>query len=307
MMFNLTRVVVRFLRRDLIVIWFIIEINIFTFVILMIVEIRKTSISNRLKYFLYQALASVLFLYCVRYHRHSLRFLASMIIVTKIGMAPFHFWFMRISKNINIGLFFWISTIQKFIPLFIFRRVGFSRGYLLAVLRISLTLSVVNLLVQVKLLGVLASSRVFANNWLIGASLARVQTSVKFMIVYMAVQSSVALMTYMCRINSLSNLNPGNRRRQALYLFMSLLLLGGMPPRPLFFIKLEVVLVLIDINMLYLVRGLLVASRIRFYGYININIFKTCLGVRRLFIKQLYSSHYGPVVLLGIGYVVIFL
>ena len=82
------------------------EVNIFTFVIIMMVDIRKKSIGNRLKYFLYQAIASVLFLYSVSHYSRRLTFLTGAIVVMKIGLAPFHFWFISIRKNLNLGLFF---------------------------------------------------------------------------------------------------------------------------------------------------------------------------------------------------------
>ena len=57
-----------------------------------------------------------------------------------------------------------MSTIQKVIPLLILRYIVLPSQLLSLILGVRLIRSVVNLLVQVKIVGVLASSRVFANN-----------------------------------------------------------------------------------------------------------------------------------------------
>lgn len=126
--------------------------------------------------------------------------------------------------------------------------------------------------------------------------------SIKFIVVYISLQCSAVLIIWLTGANSVTNIIPGLRVSQSLFMFMILLILGGMPPSPLFFAKLDLLLTLSDLNIIYLSVGLLLSSRVRFYGYININIFKACLGARSLYISPSSSIHYSVIFTLLVRY-----
>ena len=101
----------------------------------------------------------------------------------------------------------------------------------------------------------------------------------KFLTVYGILLYIVMLLEVNSSLFSLSEGSMSLRRRK-IELFFIMLFLGGLPPSPLFFIKLEVLLILVAFGRLSLVCIILLCSRVTFYGYININIIKLCLERR---------------------------
>jgi len=241
-------------------------------------NLRKKSASLRLKYFVFQALCSVFILFALTI-KFSCLILITLLLI-KIGLAPFHLWFISISKHVRRSIFIWIGIIQKLVPIFILSSVFKINLFLMLIMVIRMLISSLNILLQIKLIGVLAGSRVFRRNWLVLRCGADLGITIKFLIIYRLLLFVVLTLheggfirwvrTY-CH-----NISPYIKGE----LFIILLILGGLPPSPLFFIKLEVLFRLINLNLLLLSSLLLLCSRISFYGYININITKLSLDSR---------------------------
>ena len=102
-------------------IWVALELNILAF--LPIISNQGVwAFENTIKYFLVQSVASIIFLSS----RIMINFLPSYFsdvgtvsILLKLGAAPLHGWFISILKTCSLTVLFFLSTIQKILPLLV--------------------------------------------------------------------------------------------------------------------------------------------------------------------------------------------
>nr|QBG38690.1 NADH dehydrogenase subunit 2 [Acropyga silvestrii] len=112
-----------FFFHDLLMIWFIMEINNFLFICYLCMKLNNKKII--FLYYIIQIIASLLmimplifnnfFLYNINFLM--INFYFSMMI--KLGIPPFHLWMPSISMYMNWNIIFILLTFQKFIPLYI--------------------------------------------------------------------------------------------------------------------------------------------------------------------------------------------
>ena len=87
-----------------------------------------------------------------------MHFIIITLLLIKIGLAPFHLWFISISKHVRRSIFIWIGIIQKLVPIFILSSVFKINLFLMLIMVIRMLISSLNILLQIKLIGVLAGS-----------------------------------------------------------------------------------------------------------------------------------------------------
>jgi len=106
------------------------ELNIIVFIPLLRGGGTLYALENSLKYFLIQRVASVWFLWTSALSTFLAQGLGSFVgvlaIMIKLGMAPFHGWFISVVSNVSFGLIFSLSTLQKVIPLLVLRLLPLS-------------------------------------------------------------------------------------------------------------------------------------------------------------------------------------
>ena len=101
---------------SLILLWFSIEINLFRFIILIL--LNETKIWLTVKYFLIQGFGSIVIILNIvlKIQEFSWYFL-TFGVVLKLGIAPIHFWFIYLFNNTSSLIAFILRTSQKIIPL----------------------------------------------------------------------------------------------------------------------------------------------------------------------------------------------
>lgn len=110
------------------------ELNILCFIpfIRIPVKFRK---ERRLKYFLVQTFGSYILLFRGRFligEEIKLRLSLSLALILKRGIAPLHYWFPKVSEELEWEQYFFLRTLQKVAPLvLLFYVVGDSKGFVL--------------------------------------------------------------------------------------------------------------------------------------------------------------------------------
>merc|ERR1712037_441713 len=108
-------------------------------------------IENSIKYFLIQRIASIIYIICVLICLIKYNFILETFMITrmmiKLGAAPFHGWFLSLSKSVRLFVLLLISTIQKIIPVLIVRSLNLFNSIMLLRLIKILALSGINNLV----------------------------------------------------------------------------------------------------------------------------------------------------------------
>lgn len=118
------RLIIFFSSNSWLSIWISLEVNLFSFIplILTISEINKEKSS--IIYFLNQTISSRILLICsiliiLNQQKNFVSLIIIFIMILKIGLFPFHMWVISIIENINWKLIFLLTTIQKIIPIII--------------------------------------------------------------------------------------------------------------------------------------------------------------------------------------------
>ena len=125
-------------------IWIGIEIRILRFLLILMFSDLYQEHNNTVKYFLFQSIASIILLLSLSL-LGELKVLGTTIIMIKLGIAPFHLWFISLINKVRIVNLIWLTVIQKIIPLRLIVVIKGS-GRLITLLISSFFLSVVRVL-----------------------------------------------------------------------------------------------------------------------------------------------------------------
>lgn len=280
--------------RNWLYVWVGLEVNLLSFIPLLMCGINETEVERALKYFLVQALGSCLILLgsfniiifpnsLITYYACSLFLFLSIII--KIGIFPFHYWVPQVIGGIRWLICLILSIWQKIRPLVI------MGGLIRKVYRVPLILTIsLGALVggfgginqrQIRVL--LAYSSIGHIRW-IGLGLSR---SMVILMIYFVIYSLTRFIIMAFIIYSQSKMvNLNNYGSLPLYIIMFLAFLffrlGGIPPFIGFYRKLIIISELIWTRSYLCIRLLVGGSLINIFYYLNIFL--------NLLLKSVYTG-----------------
>ena len=238
--------------------WIRIEMNSLRFIPIMIEEGKE----NRLKYFLIQSVASVIFLASTL--NQSLSFLIPLALLIKIGAAPFHIWLVSISKSISWRIIALLITFQKIGPLLGLTIIQFTNSFFILVRAIIGGLGGLN---QSNLRLIIAFSSVRHLSWLI-INITRFFLVSIYFITYLIILCFVMALLQQRGLFSLTQIGNYTRLIYRTSILFGLLSLAGLPPFLGFFIK----WISLEINILspIIVMVLVISSCFSVYFYFKI-------------------------------------
>jgi len=130
-------------------IWIGIEIRMLRFLLVLIFSDLYQEHSNTVKYFSIQSMDSIILI-------RELKMLRILVTMIKLGIAPFHLWFISLMRKISIMRLVWVRVVQKIIPLRFIIVIKGASG-LVTLLVIRFLLSVLHIIVQAKLTRIVGS------------------------------------------------------------------------------------------------------------------------------------------------------
>jgi len=173
------RVFIAIRSNSAIIIWVRLELNILRFLPI-ITSSEYSPIENSIKYFLIQSIASIIYITCVLLclikYNYILELFIAIRIIIKLGAAPFHGWFLSLAKSLRLFILLLISTVQKIIPVLITRVLNIFNGIIIFVCIITFLVIFYNSMILLRLIKILALSRINNLIWF----LVRVITGIQF-------------------------------------------------------------------------------------------------------------------------------
>merc|ERR1712037_20796 len=155
------------------------ELNILRFLPI-ITSSEYSPIENSIKYFLIQRIASIIYIICVLICLIKYNFILETFMITrmmiKLGAAPFHGWFLSLSKSVRLFVLLLISTIQKIIPVLIVRSLNLFNSMIIFVCVITFFVIFYNSIMLLRLIKILALSGINNLVWF----LVRIITGIQF-------------------------------------------------------------------------------------------------------------------------------
>ena len=173
-------------------IWVRLELNILRF--LPIITSREYSpIENSIKYFLVQRIASIIYITCVLIclikYNYILEIFMVIRIIIKLGAAPFHGWFLSLSKSLRLFVLLIISTVQKIIPILITRVLNVFSTVIIFVCAVTFLVIFYNRIILLSLIKILALSRINNLVWFLVRIIAGIQFFYLLLTIYRCIHN----------------------------------------------------------------------------------------------------------------------
>nr|AZL93205.1 NADH dehydrogenase subunit 2 [Eupelmus sp. ZJUH_2016012] len=224
--------------------WMNMEINLISFIMLMLFEKSKI-FKNSIEYYLIQTFNSYLFLFSSMFlNLNFIFYFMYLAMISKIGMPPFHFWYIKIFKNLNWNNMILLSTIQKIIPLMIissmmnnYKNMKYMNLLILIMLMFGMIFSIINInLINIKM--IMAYSSIIQMSWIIIMLLISEKYFFIYFLIYSLINMNLLMIFKNLKILSLNDINKNYFNSFKIFLLMmTIMSLAGLPPYFGFFLK----------------------------------------------------------------------
>ena len=278
-------------------IWISLELNILRF-LPVISSKENIEIENSIKYFLIQRWASVIFLerfFFFYIINNNFLILINLRLFIKLGMRPFHSWFISILKTSSLNTLFILSTIQKIIPLIIIFNIKVNNILIFTIILLTLIFILILLPSTININKVLALSSINNVIWLIIRTLLSLKIILLFIVIYMYIILGVARIYNFYRLNVFYQINSIVFLDKFIILIV-FISLGGMPPMLGFLRKIIILKIIINNSLRIILIFVIVISSLtllyfylsRIYFYLtNIPSLKINFKLRPFLIKKI--------------------
>nr|YP_010045030.1 NADH dehydrogenase subunit 2 [Polyphylla gracilicornis]QPF96295.1 NADH dehydrogenase subunit 2 [Polyphylla gracilicornis] len=268
--------------------WMGLEINLLSIIPLMSDTKNMMASEAALKYFITQALASSLLLFSMIilsmnfFYTLDMNLYLSLILntslLTKMGAAPFHFWFPEVMDGLNWPMSLVMLTWQKIAPMMLLTYFSLSSYYLTITIIFSMMISGIVGLNQTSLRKILAYSSINHIGWMLSAILIQENTWFLYFIVYSIITMNIVFFFKMFNIFHLKQLfNSMNHNFSIKFSFiLNFLSLAGLPPLLGFLPKWLTIQALTENSMYAMAILIITMTLMTMYFYLRI-IFSSLL------------------------------
>nr|AXS65435.1 NADH dehydrogenase subunit 2 [Cucujoidea sp. 26 KM-2017] len=267
--------------------WLSLEINLLSIIPLFNSMKNYFPSEAALKYFITQSMASTIILFSIlNFINFNDIFLSNLsnqmifnsAILTKMGAAPFHFWFPEIMEGLSWFNNLIIMTWQKIAPFMIISyNMNISYFFTIIILCSTMMSSIMGFN-QISLRKIMAFSSINHIGWMLSSLMISNNLWMIYFLIYSFISISLIFMFY--QMNSLFlyqffNFNNSNNHIN-FFLLLIFLSLGGLPPFLGFLPKWLTINGLVTMNMMFLSFFLIIFTLIMLFIYIRL-IFNTFL------------------------------
>jgi len=259
--------------------WICLEVNLISLIPLLMYKIKFKSSSSSIKYFIIQAIASIiLFISIINYLTNfnvtifiDQTNLITIALAIKLGMPPFQFWVPQVIELVNIIKITLILVWQKIAPMVL---ICYSiSNTLLVILMIRATIGSLGGLNQNNLKKIFFYSSLVHLSWILIILSLSERVWIVYLISYTLILLPLIIWCYIKKMNKANKINSSEINiYQKTLLIMRILSLAGLPPFLGFLIKILVLQLLIQ-NTIIIFTGIIltVASLISIFYYFKLS------------------------------------
>nr|YP_009695219.1 NADH dehydrogenase subunit 2 [Triops granarius]AXU40958.1 NADH dehydrogenase subunit 2 [Triops granarius] len=259
--------------------WIGLELNILSFIPIILNKNNQQLTEASIKYFLIQALASVIFFSNVIlssfYFLNNFIFMAliSVSLLLKMGASPFHMWFPVVAEGLTWSKFLILATVQKINPLILLSMISLNNNLILSAALMSGIVGGMGGLNLTLLRSMMAFSSLNHLGWLLMASTFSNYFLWTYFIIYTLILSPVTQLfnyfnfIYLPQLISSNNMNSMTK----MMIILSMFSLGGLPPFLGFLPKWMIIKSASCMMMILSVMILITSTLITLYYYLRIS------------------------------------
>nr|AOY39682.1 NADH dehydrogenase subunit 2 [Scolytinae sp. BMNH 1040146] len=262
--------------------WMGLEINLLSLIPLMKKFNNNLATEATLKYFIVQAMASMILLMTSLMfvttelqteNMKTLSILMDSSLFIKMGAAPLHFWVPEVVSGISWNLTLLILTWQKITPMILLMYTNYNPTLMTIIIIMSSLTGGLMGINQICIRKILAYSSINHIGWMLSASLFSMMMWLMYFLIYSIMNLSIILMLKENKIYFLNQINKIKNFSMKLKFSMNFLSLGGLPPFLGFLPKWLTVHSLIMKEMFYLPVILIISTLISLYIYMRLTFF----------------------------------
>nr|QBZ37549.1 NADH dehydrogenase subunit 2 [Ceruchus minor] len=269
--------------------WMGLEINLLSIIPLMTNKPNMMSAEASLKYFLTQALASTMLLFALIMMSMTLMFnvkasvylimILNSSLLTKMGAAPFHFWFPEVLEGLSWSNCFIMLSWQKLAPFVLLIYSNKTMVFLSAVIILSMLIGGVMGLNQTSLRKILAYSSINHMGWMLGSMMVMETIWLIYYLIYVTITTNIIIMFKTLNITHIQQMFTSMNKSLMIKLFfvMNFLSLGGLPPFLGFMPKWMTVQIMVENSFVALPAIMVILTLITLYFYMRISFSSTLL------------------------------
>nr|APD14901.1 NADH dehydrogenase subunit 2 [Labidura japonica] len=265
--------------------WVGLEMNLMSFIPLMINKENAFNSESGLKYFLIQAVASIILLtgmglsgvmgnYGLGSYTLGAEFLMLMSLMLKLGVAPFHSWFPEVSSGISWSMNGILLTWQKLAPMGLMSSLFLSSSiFMNFFIMITMIVGGLGGLVQNSIKKILAYSSINHMGWMLMSLKLDINLWMMYYVIYCLLSISMVMIFDMLELNYLSQFsNIRNLELSTLLVvFMGMMSLGGLPPFMGFIPKWLVLDVMILNSEMFMSLLMVIMTLISLFYYLRLS------------------------------------
>nr|YP_009442007.1 NADH dehydrogenase subunit 2 [Gnathotrichus materiarius]AOY40228.1 NADH dehydrogenase subunit 2 [Gnathotrichus materiarius] len=260
--------------------WMGLEINLLSLMPLMKNFKNKFASEATIKYFITQAMASMIMLLSILMFSNTKNLsmemapslLLSASLLMKMGAAPLHFWLPEVVSGVSWGTCLLILTWQKIAPMILLFYSNTVNSLMYATIIVSSMVGGLLGLNQICLRKIMAFSSINHISWMLAASITSMTLWMTYFVVYSLINTGIILTMHknkMFYLPQLMKLSP-SKKYTKMVLLMSLLSLGGLPPFLGFLPKWLTISALSSVNLMYLATVLIITTLLSLFIYLRI-------------------------------------
>nr|YP_009045939.1 NADH dehydrogenase subunit 2 [Triops australiensis]CDR98435.1 NADH dehydrogenase subunit 2 [Triops australiensis] len=259
--------------------WIGLELNVLSFIPIILNKNNQQLTEASVKYFLIQALASVIFLSNAImnsfYFLNSILFicLITVSLLLKLGASPFHMWFPMVAEGLPWNKFLILATIQKINPLLLLSIISWNNNLILIAALFSSMVGALGGLNISLLRSMMAFSSINHIGWLLMASMISNYMMWLYFIIYTLILLPITQSfnnLNLIHLNQMTSSNNFNSLNKSLVIF-NMLSLGGLPPFLGFLPKWIIIKSACSMFMISSIIILIMSTLITLYYYIRIS------------------------------------
>nr|YP_009995259.1 NADH dehydrogenase subunit 2 [Ochthebius remotus]QNP09649.1 NADH dehydrogenase subunit 2 [Ochthebius remotus] len=260
--------------------WLGLEINLLSIIPLMVNSKNLLNNESTIKYFITQAMASTILLFSVILMsskimdswENNLNMIFNTSLLTKMGTAPFHFWFPEVMEGLNWFNCLLLLTWQKLTPMVLLLYNNNMMIFFSIIIMISMLISGIMGLNQISLRKILAYSSINHMAWMISSFFFMENIWIIYFMIYFITSINIILIFKYLNVFYMKQLFLSLNQNKILKIFfiMNFLSLGGLPPFLGFLPKWLTINILTQNNLLFLTLLMLMMTLLTLYFYMRI-------------------------------------
>nr|AOY39864.1 NADH dehydrogenase subunit 2 [Hypothenemus sp. BMNH 1039866] len=262
--------------------WLGLEINMLSIITLMKNPNKSTS-QEMIKYFTVQATASLMLMASMIFYssklemfnlEHLFMLMASSMLLMKMGMVPFHFWFPEVIAGNEWKICLLLMTLQKMAPSILLSFIAPSMTFISIIITTSILVSSVQSMDQTCLRKLLAYSSINNTGWMLPLIFMNLYSWITYFMIYTIITMSVILTLKNSKIMFISQMNKmfHSNKNMKMFFSLSFMSMGGLPPFLGFLPKWMVVKTLVMNNMAMLATMMVILTLPLLFTYLRMII-----------------------------------